>query len=167
VQAINRKQFLQGQFSGEQPLRPPWAIEEALFTERCTRCFKCAESCPSNLIVKGIGGFPQISFRRQGCDFCEACVQVCPEDALSLTQINHTSPWQQIAVVSERCFSKKGVVCRSCADVCELSAIEFKSLLGGLSQININTSVCNGCGECVHGCPANAIKIQTISEGKT
>jgi len=160
VQAINRKQFLQGNASSDQDVRPPWSIEESRFTEVCTRCFRCAEACPSHLIVKGSRGFPQMSFLRQGCDYCEACVQACPESALSLTQKNHHTPWNQQAVISEQCFSAKGVVCRSCADVCESRAIDFKLKVGGLSLININAAACDGCGECVHVCPAHAIEIQ-------
>ncbi len=167
TQAINRKQFLQGQFKGESPIRPPWSIEESFFSNACTRCFKCAESCPSNLIVKGAGGFPEMSFLRQGCDFCEACVQACPESAMALTQHNQVFPWPQRAAINDQCFSAKGIVCRSCGEVCEVSAIEFKLMVGGLSEVNISTEMCNGCGECIHVCPAQAIKIQKIPEGKT
>ena len=164
AQAINRKQFLQGQLKGELPIRPPWSIEEAQFTNACTRCFKCAEACPSNLIVKGVdalaGGFPELSFLRHGCDYCEACVQACPEPAMSLTQFNHASPWHQRAQIDNQCFAERGIVCRSCGEVCEVSAIEFKLVVGGVSQVNINTAACNGCGECVHVCPAHAINIR-------
>ncbi|RDH81112.1 MAG: ferredoxin-type protein NapF [endosymbiont of Galathealinum brachiosum] len=163
TQAINRKQFLQGKLKGEQAIRPPWSIGEAHFTETCTRCFKCAEACPSQLIVKGSSGFPEMSFLRQGCDYCEACVQSCPENALLLTQDNQQSPWQQHIVINEQCFASRGIVCRSCGEVCEADAIEFKLLVGGNSQININESVCDGCGECVHVCPAHAIEVQKIN----
>jgi len=100
-----------------------------------------------------------MSFLRQGCDYCEACVQVCPESALSLTQTNFQFPWPQQAVINDQCFAEKGVVCRACGEVCEVSAIEFKLMVGGSSQLTINTAACNGCGECVHVCPAQAIKI--------
>lgn len=167
AQAINRKQFMEGKFKGELALRPPWSIEESSFTDACTRCYKCAEACPSNLIIKGSSGFPEMCFLQQGCDYCEACVQACPESVLSLSYPNQKNPWQQYAVINEQCFASKGIVCRSCGEICEVFAIEFKLAVGGSSQLNINTAACNGCGECVHVCPAQAIKIRKYSEGTT
>ena len=163
AQLISRKQFLQGNIRGELAIRPPWAIEESHFIEECTRCFQCAEACPSHLIVKGAGGFPVMSFIRQGCDYCEACVKVCPESALFQTKNNHSSPWYQLAVINEQCFANSGIVCRSCGEVCESRAIEFKLAVGGNSQVDINAATCDGCGECVHVCPAQAIKIQKVN----
>ncbi len=161
-QAVSRNSFIRGrQFS--TVIRPPWAIDEDQFTEICTRCFECAKACPAHLIIKGTGGFPEISFSRHGCDYCEACVVACPETALDLAQ---PTAWDQQAVINESCFSRRGVVCRSCGEVCEASAIYFKPALGGVSQIQLNASACNGCGECVHVCPAHAIKIQKIMAGE-
>ena len=157
---LHRKNFVRGQFKGEQAIRPPWSVEQSQFTQSCTRCYKCAEVCPSHLIVKGSGGFPEMSFLRHGCDYCEACVKACPEDALKLTSSTNEPPWKQTALVSELCFSHRGIVCRACGEVCESRAIEFKLAVGGVSQINLNAAACDGCGECVHVCPAHAITIQ-------
>lgn len=156
TRTINRKQFIRGQF-GQLTIRPPWSIDEVFFAEICSQCFDCARACPSHLIVKGVGGYPEMSFLRQGCDFCEACVSACPEKSLSL-EIDPC--WQQVADISNNCFASRGIICRSCGEVCETEAIKFKLTVAGVSQININTTVCNGCGECVHVCPAHAIKIQ-------
>ncbi len=163
ARVINRKQFLKGNIAGERAVRPPWSIEESHFTEVCTRCFKCAEACSSHLIVKGAGGFPEMSFLRQGCDYCQDCVQACTDNALlRLTKDNHQLPWHQRIVINDQCFATKGILCRSCGEVCEVDAIEFKLLVGGMSQISTDTTACNGCGECVHICPAQAIEIQKI-----
>ena len=157
AQNLSRKQFLQGNLKGKLVIRPPWSVEESIFTEKCTRCFKCAEACPSHLIIIGSSGFPEISFIRQGCDYCEACVQACPEDVL----LNKSSdiPWSQKANINSNCFSETGISCRSCGEVCEKEAITFKLIIGGKAQVNIDNSLCNGCGECVHICPAQAIEI--------
>jgi len=161
-QAFSRKQFIRGQPPGESVIRPPWSADESQFIESCTRCYKCAETCPLNLIVKGTGGFPETTFLRQGCDYCEACVRACPEDSLNINNNIDQIPWSQHAVISEQCFVQRGVVCRSCGEVCEPRAIEFRPVPGG-SEIKINVAACNGCGECVHVCPAQAIEIQKLN----
>lgn len=161
-QAISRKQFIRGQYPGESVIRPPWSADESQFIESCTRCYKCAEACPLNLIVKATGGFPETTFLRQGCDYCEACVRACPEDSLNINNNIDQIPWSQHAVISEQCFVHRGVICRSCGEVCEPRAIEFRPVPGG-SEIKINAAACNGCGECVHVCPAQAIEIQKLN----
>jgi len=70
-------QFLSGDLAGEPaPLRPPWALDERLFVERCTRCGECSTACPGQLIVPGRGGYPRMAFSAGGCDFCGATVTV-------------------------------------------------------------------------------------------
>ncbi len=162
TQAISRQHFLHGKTAVNSIIRPPWSIDEQLFTDKCTQCFECARACPSHLIVKGTGGYPEVSFKRHGCDYCEACVRACPESVLQITPENQTYAWSQIADIGDECFIRRGVVCRSCGEICETRAITFKPVPGGLSQINLNIASCNGCGECVHVCPAHAIEIKKI-----
>jgi ferredoxin-type protein NapF len=45
------------------PLRGPFAIMETLFVHQCTQCNDCIEACPKNVLFKGSGGFPEISFK--------------------------------------------------------------------------------------------------------
>ena len=42
----------------------------------------------------------------------------------------------------------------------EIQAIKFKQVVGGVTHVLMNSENCNGCGECVSICPANAITIQ-------
>ncbi len=160
--ALSRHQLIRGNTSATV-VRPPWAVDEDSFIEDCTRCFSCAKACPSHLIVKGMGGYPELSFTRHGCDFCEACVRACPESVLHIEEGAINIPWQQQAVISDACFSRRGIICRSCGEICESRAIRFKPSLGGRSQIEIEAASCTGCGECVHVCPAHAIEIEKIS----
>ena len=164
--AISRTHFIRGKYQGSSAVRPPWAIDEVSFIDACSQCYECAKACPSHLIVKGVGGFPEMSFSRHGCDYCEACVRACPEEVLEITPQNQQHPWQQIASVSDGCFAKRGVVCRSCGEICEARAIQIKPQLAGRSQIIIDATACNGCGECVHVCPAHAIEIQKNPVGE-
>lgn len=139
------------------PVRPPWAITEAKFIETCNRCGECVKQCPLNVIQLADAGFPEMNFSQSGCDFCEVCVAVCIPAALNL---NTEPPFQFTVTINEDCFSERGVICRSCGDVCENQAIKFKQVVGGITHVLMNSTSCNGCGECVSTCPANAITIQ-------
>ncbi len=159
---LNRMQFLRGDFKGEAALRPPWAIAEDVFVDTCDRCDRCIKACPSNILFRGGAGFPEVNFSQAGCDFCQACVEHCPTQALSLDQSDYEAPWSYVAHVKDNCLSERGVVCRSCGDVCETRTIKFKLVVGGSALLELNTADCNGCGECVSICPVNAIEIKPI-----
>jgi len=79
-----RRGFLRGRFrlaDPDPPRRPPWALPEAEFLARCTRCNNCAIICPSRIIVMR-GGYPQVEFLGGKCTFCAECVRVCVPGAL-------------------------------------------------------------------------------------
>ncbi len=142
---------------GDSPQRPPWALAEAQFVERCTRCSACISACPEGIITSGDGGFAAIDFSRGGCTFCGLCVEVCAPAAL-LRQPEQP-PWQQLAQIDGRCLAANGVMCRSCEDSCEPRALRFRPQLGGISQPQIDSASCTGCGGCVAPCPVAAIRV--------
>lgn len=71
-------------------IRPPGAVEEREFLERCIRCAECMKVCPNNalhpaLFEAGIEGlWTPILIPRVGyCEFsCVLCGQVCPTGAI-------------------------------------------------------------------------------------
>ena len=138
-------------------MRPPWAIDEDTFIERCNRCGECALQCPQNIIRMASGGFPEVDFSAAGCDFCEVCVDVCEPGALKVRQ---TAAFDLYAEIKDTCLSERGVICRSCGEACDSQAIRFKLVVGGAAQVSMDTDLCNGCGECISTCPADAITIQ-------
>jgi ferredoxin len=73
-------------------IRPPGALDEDRFLDRCIRCGQCMRVCPSNilqpaLLEAGLQGLwtPVVNYRlgRSGCQTnCIACGQVCPTAAI-------------------------------------------------------------------------------------
>ncbi|MEI7891633.1 MAG: 4Fe-4S binding protein [Myxococcales bacterium] len=71
-------------------IRPPGAVEERAFLERCIRCAECMKVCPNNalhpsLLEAGIEGIwsPILIARVGYCEHsCVLCGQVCPTGAI-------------------------------------------------------------------------------------
>jgi ferredoxin len=73
-------------------IRPPGALDEELFLQRCLRCGQCMKVCPTNVIQPGgiQGGLealwtPMLNNRigTSGCQLhCIACGSVCPTAAI-------------------------------------------------------------------------------------
>lgn len=138
--------------------RMPWIIDEAAFTESCTRCNKCISACDPQIIVKGDGGFPIVDFNHGECTFCYRCAEVCPE---GLFQPETEKPWKIKAKISKSCLAHHNIECRSCGDLCEVQAIRFRLQVGGVALPILDTDDCNGCGACLSVCPASAITMVT------
>ena len=137
------------------PFRPPWALEEALFTSLCSRCDQCLAACPTGLLVKGSGGFPEADFQQGHCTFCGDCRTAC--QTVALQKSPDISPWPIVARIGDECLARQKVVCRTCGERCEAGAIAFGPQLGGVPLPRLDTERCTGCGECVADCPTRAI----------
>ena len=74
----------------EKVIRPPGAVEEREFLERCIRCAECMKVCPNNALhpayfEAGLEGLwtPILVPRVGYCEFsCVLCGQVCPTGAI-------------------------------------------------------------------------------------
>lgn len=157
---LKRRNFLRGRVSGsESPLRPPWALADVEFLDACTRCGDCRDVCEEGIIVTGSGGYPEISFASGECTFCGNCVSACEAGALLQDENRQTEPWIYKAHIQANCLALNSVVCRTCADACDVSAIRFAPQSGGVSPPAISLASCTGCGACVSVCPVSAVQV--------
>jgi ferredoxin-type protein NapF len=163
AKSMSRRQFLRADFRARHSvLRPPWAIQEDAFVERCTRCGDCVRICPQAILGTDAAGFPAVDFTRGACSFCAACAGACASGALTSSSLSSPAtspPWQAKAVIDDRCLAQRGVCCEVCRDQCAARALQFRPAVGRVSAPRINVSACNGCGACVGACPTHAIRI--------
>ena len=153
---ISRRNFLHGRSRPKAQLRPPWALAEAAFIDRCTRCSDCIAACPQHILVAGDGAYPTVAFTRD-CTFCGACVATCRPAALQRRE--GQAPWRITATITDLCLPRHNVECRTCGDFCSANAIRFSPRLGGSPLPEIDPAICTGCGACLAPCPGNAIRI--------
>lgn len=131
-------------------LRPPGAVDERLFLDRCTQCGDCVEACPYEAIRELPSDHTPVLFPSDSpCRLCEdfPCIQACETEALvpveGLEAVN-----MGVAMVSPRaCTADQG--CNACVSKCPMEAIcmDFSSL-----GLVINQARCVGCGICVQVC---------------
>jgi ferredoxin-type protein NapF len=153
----SRRGFLRGRSRPKAQIRPPWALPEADFVDRCTRCGDCLSACPQKILVTGDGGFPTVDFSQRECTFCGDCATAC--QPLALVRAEGLPAWPYKAVVGDACLPKRGVECRVCGDFCDARAIRFAPRLGNCPLPDIDNTLCTGCGACVGPCPTAALRI--------
>jgi ferredoxin-type protein NapF len=160
AETINRMQFLRGDFhGGGDPIRPPWALPELRFVEKCTRCGDCLTSCPRKIITEGRGKYPELDFSAAGCDFCGDCALACRTGALCRAEEAESPPWLIKAAILPNCLSLNAIICRACGEICDERAIRFKLEIGGIARPLLDRDQCTGCGECFAVCPVKAVNI--------
>ena len=158
AQVITRKQFLRGDIRNRHaPIRPPWALNEDDFVEKCTQCGECIDHCQEKILVNDKHGFPVVNFSKGECVFCNACVDHCEVEALS-QDLNKT-PWNLKAEITDQCLVYRGVHCMVCREQCEIEAISLTHKVGLPPIPHVNQSKCNGCGACFKPCPGQAINL--------
>jgi len=131
-------------------LRPPGAVQEDLFLERCTKCGDCIDACPHDAIEQLlVHETPGIFPGETPCQLCEdfPCIHACETDALVPLK-NLYEVRMGVAKVSRNvCTAGQG--CNACVSKCPTGAIsmDFGSFL-----VAVDESLCVGCGICQYIC---------------
>ena len=122
-------------------IRPPGAVEELDFLERCTKCDQCIRACPTNTLQPaglqaGLEGLwtPILDFRIGFCQrHCTACGQVCPTGAIQRLSVSQKLGLGEFRgdgpirlgtahVDPGRCLPiSKDIPCTVCEEVCPTS----------------------------------------------
>jgi polyferredoxin len=167
-------------------IRPPGALKETDFLNRCVRCGECMKVCITNalhptLLESGLEGLfsPRLVPRIGYCEFnCTLCGQVCPTGAIRRLDVQE----KQRTVIGSAFFDKnhclpyaKGIPCIVCEEHCPtpVKAIQFREAEATnpegrpvkIKQPYLVDTLCIGCGICENRCPLEGNK-GVVVEGK-
>jgi len=131
-------------------LRPPGAVQEVLFLERCTQCGDCIDACPHDAIESlAIHETPGIYPGEAPCQLCEdfPCIEACETDALIPLKNIHEVRMGVAKVSKNMCTAGNG--CNACVSKCPTGAIsmDFNTFL-----VAVTSNLCVGCGICQYIC---------------
>jgi ferredoxin-type protein NapG len=131
-------------------LRPPGAVDEALFLERCTKCGDCTKACPHGSIIFHQQDATPVIFPDQvPCYLCDdtPCIAACATEAL-LPVAGRDDIRMGLATVSHRlCMAAQG--CHACASKCPTQAL---SMDFDTQHLVVTAERCVGCGQCEQVC---------------
>ncbi|MDZ7318078.1 MAG: 4Fe-4S binding protein [candidate division KSB1 bacterium] len=157
-------------------VRPPGALPEGEFLDRCVRCQACSKICSSTgaclqpaLLESGLEGIwsPIVNARHGYCEYnCNLCGQVCPTGAIHPLPLDAKQKMRMGTAYFDksRCIPwYRAEDCLVCEEHCPLpdKAIKFdireaRAPNGEIRVVKfpyVDESLCIGCGICVTKCP--------------
>lgn len=172
-------------------IRPPGALNEDDFLERCIRCGECVRICSTSgkclqfsVLESGLEGFmtPLAEYRRGYCEYnCNLCGQICPTKAIQPLNVSakQKAKMGQAIFLKDRCIPYRlNENCIVCEEHCPIpdKAIKINTrenedpVTGRKRMVSypyVDETLCIGCGICENKCPLNGeAGIIVIREGE-
>ena len=172
-------------------IRPPGALPEEQFLQKCVKCSECMKACPTNGLQPALseagpeGIWTPILVPEIGhCEYyCSLCSQVCPTGAIQELAIEEKTKVKiGLAWVNKnRCIPYDlGTPCIVCEEHCPTSPKAIKlvktevkfpdgTIKTPLAPV-IDTELCIGCGICENKCPVvdkPAIYVTSVGESRS
>jgi MauM/NapG family ferredoxin protein len=160
-------------------LRPPGALPEAEFVQRCVRCGNCMKVCLTNvlqpaLLESGFEGIwtPYLAPAVAYCEYqCTLCGRVCPTGAIRPLTLEQKKQTKLGMAVIHKDICKPWATDRQCL-VCEehcpvaskaIKIIEQRNERGRLMRRPvIDAALCVGCAICENKCPVRPQRAVTV-----
>lgn len=167
-------------------LRPPGALWEDEFLDRCVRCGACLKVCITNglqpaLWEAGLEGMmsPVLVPRLGYCEYhCTLCGQVCPTGAIAELSPAEKKTVKLGTAVFDLSLCKpwaRGEFCIMCEEVCPVSdkAIKVREAVVKnqfdeeieVLQPYVVEHLCVGCGQCEFVCPLPGESAVRVNRG--
>lgn len=183
-----------GSTGSENLVRPPGALAERDFLNRCTACGLCMRICPTGCLQPTLGEAgleglwtPHVVPRIGRCEYdCTLCGHVCPTGAIAPLTIDEKHAVKiGIAILDRsRCIPYAYARdCGTCVEACpfpdkaiRLVDVEIQFHDGKrqrtkvVSQPMVDPDRCTGCGGCVKECTFKdepAIRVVSANETRT
>jgi len=180
-----------GKRASSKLIRPPGALPETQFLQKCVKCGECMKACPTNALQPALGEAgpegiwtPVLAPKIGYCEYyCSLCTQVCPTGAIKELTIEEKikvkigTAW----VNKNRCIPYAlGTPCIVCEEHCPTSPKAIKLvktqvlLPDGTVQTPlapvVDLDLCIGCGICETKCPVvddPAIYVTSVGETRS
>ncbi len=162
--------------SSEALIRPPGAVAEDEFVNKCLRCSECMKVCPTGglqpaLTEAGFEGMwtPVLVPRIGECtEKCNLCGEVCASKAIEPFEIEEKKHIYIGRAVIDRskCIAwNSDKKCLVCDEHCSYHALNWKTV-DGLRRPFVDDNKCTGCGICENACPIQPVAaIRSFSFG--
>ncbi len=142
-------------------IRPPGALLEEQFLDKCTRCNECAKVCPEEAIIQFVGEdsvnhlTPMLNLRKSACVLCEGfpCVKACEPAALVMPSSAKEVKMGTAVINQKLCHAwADGADCDYCVKECPFP--QEAIYLDDNRHPVVNEEICTGCGLCENICPS-------------
>jgi polyferredoxin len=160
-------------------IRPPAALKEEEFLNRCLRCGNCMRVCITNglqpvIFESGIMGIwtPQLVPEIGYCEYdCLLCGNTCPTGAIQpLSLEDKRSVKLGLAKIDRSiCIAwARDMECIVCQEHCPVpqKAIKLREYFSGSRTIlkpHVDENACVGCGICQNKCPTRPVRAIRVS----